>query len=38
MSQQGSSISNDNPEAKYRKALMEIQKIHNANKLLKSQS
>lgn len=39
MSQKGSSIvSSDNPEVKYKKALMEIQKIHNANKVLKSQS
>jgi hypothetical protein len=39
MSQKGSSIlSSDNPEIKYKKALMEIQKIHNANKMLKEQS
>lgn len=39
MSQKGSSIvSSDNPEVKYKKALMQIQKIHNANKVLKSQS
>lgn len=39
MSQKGSSIvSSDNPEVKYKKALMEIQKIHNANKVLKAQS
>jgi chromosome segregation ATPase len=39
MSQKGSSIvSSDNPEVKYKKALMEIQKIHNANKVLKGQS
>jgi hypothetical protein len=39
MSQKGSSIlSSDNPDLKYKKALMEIQKIHNANKVLKGQS
>lgn len=38
MSQKGSSIGSDNPELKYKKALLEIQKIHNANKVLKSQS
>lgn len=38
MSQKGSSINSDNPEFKYKKALQEIQKIHNANKVLKSQS
>jgi hypothetical protein len=39
MSQKGSSIvSSDNLELKYKKALMEIQKIQNANKVLKGQS
>lgn len=39
MSQKGSSIvSSDNAEVKYKKALLEIQKIHNANKVLKGQS
>jgi hypothetical protein len=38
MSQKGSSIAGENPEIKYKKALMEIQKIHNANKVLKNQS
>lgn len=38
MSQQGSSVFNENPDAKYKKALMEIQKIHNANKILKNQT
>jgi hypothetical protein len=38
MSQKGSSIGSDNPEFKYKKALLEIQKIHNANKVLKNQS
>lgn len=38
MSQKGSSIGSDNPEFKYKKALLEIQKIHNANKVLKGQS
>ena len=38
MSQKGSSMASDNPEFKYKKALLEIQKIHNANKELKRQS
>ena len=38
MSQKGSSMGSDNPEFKYKKALLEIQKIHNANKELKRQS
>lgn len=38
MSQQGSSVFNENPQTKYKKALVEIQKIHNANKILKNQS
>ena len=38
MSQKGSSVTGENPEIKYKKALMEIQKIHNANKVLKNQS
>ncbi len=38
MSQQGSSIiSGESTEVKYKKALVEIQKIHNANKVLKNQ-
>jgi hypothetical protein len=31
-------MASDNPEFKYKKALLEIQKIHNANKELKRQS
>lgn len=38
MSQQGSSVFNENPDAKYKKALIEIQKIHKANKILKNQT
>ena len=38
MSQKNSSMASDNPEFKYKKALLEIQKIHNANKELKRQS
>jgi hypothetical protein len=39
MSQKDSSIvSNDNPELKYKKALIQIQNILNANKVLKGQS
>ena len=38
MSQKGSSLGSENPEFKYKKALLEIQKIHNANKELKRQS
>ena len=38
MSHKGSSIGSDHPDFKYKKALLEIQKIHKANNVLKSQS